>query len=139
MRELKREGTHADSPWAGTKGKVAADVSAADGASQRGKQAEQARAEAVAAAEAQRQAGIQAQATERAENCGAPLFVNGYCPTDEQIATENQAERKKRGHASPGPRVDQLAQAGGRHVASSGGGLGLGSPGPIIHSGGTSQ
>ena len=33
-----------------------------------------------------------AEAAERAENCGAPLFVEGYCPTDEEIAYENQAE-----------------------------------------------
>jgi hypothetical protein len=33
-----------------------------------------------------------AEAAERAENCGAPLFVTGYCPTDEEIARENQAE-----------------------------------------------
>jgi hypothetical protein len=56
------------------------------------KRAEQARAEAAAAVEAERQAAIEAQAAERAENCGAPLFVEGYCPTDEQIAAENQAE-----------------------------------------------
>jgi hypothetical protein len=29
---------------------------------------------------------------ERAANCEAPLFVEGYCPTDEEIARENQAE-----------------------------------------------
>jgi len=33
-----------------------------------------------------------AEAAERAANCGAPLFVTGYCPTDEEIAAENQAE-----------------------------------------------
>ena len=44
------------------------------------------------AAEASRQSEIQAQAAERADNCGAPLFVTGYCPTDEEIAYESQAE-----------------------------------------------
>jgi hypothetical protein len=33
-----------------------------------------------------------AEAAERARNCGAPLFVEGYCPTDEEIAQENRAE-----------------------------------------------
>jgi hypothetical protein len=33
-----------------------------------------------------------AEAAERAANCGAPLFVTGYCPSDEEIAAENQAE-----------------------------------------------
>jgi hypothetical protein len=33
-----------------------------------------------------------AEAAERDRNCGAPLFVTGYCPTDEEIAAENQAE-----------------------------------------------
>jgi hypothetical protein len=32
------------------------------------------------------------EAAERARNCGAPLFVDGYCPTDEEIAAENQIE-----------------------------------------------
>jgi hypothetical protein len=31
-------------------------------------------------------------AGERAKNCGAPLFVNGYCPTDEEIEREGDAE-----------------------------------------------
>jgi hypothetical protein len=37
-------------------------------------------------------AAAAAEAAERAQNCGAPLFVTGYCPTDEEIAQENQAE-----------------------------------------------
>jgi len=53
---------------------------------------EERRAEAAAAAEAERQAAIAAQIQERAENCGAPLFVDGYCPTDEEVALEGQAE-----------------------------------------------
>lgn len=32
------------------------------------------------------------EAAQRASNCGAPLFVNGYCPTDAEIQQENQAE-----------------------------------------------
>lgn len=38
------------------------------------------------------EAAAQAEAEERAENCGAPLFVEGYCPTDEEIEQENRAE-----------------------------------------------
>jgi hypothetical protein len=34
----------------------------------------------------------QAEAEERAENCGAPLFVDGYCPTDAEIEQEGLAE-----------------------------------------------
>ncbi len=45
--------------------------------------AEAAEAEAVAA---------EAEAAERAANCGAPLFADDYCPTDEQIEQENTAE-----------------------------------------------
>jgi hypothetical protein len=45
---------------------------------------------AIAAAEAEAAAEVEAQ--ERAENCGAPLFVEGYCPTDAEIEQENQAE-----------------------------------------------
>jgi hypothetical protein len=33
-----------------------------------------------------------AEAAERAANCGAPLFPDDVCPTDEEIAAENQAE-----------------------------------------------
>ena len=33
-----------------------------------------------------------AEAAERAENCGATLFPDDVCPTDEEIAAENQAE-----------------------------------------------
>ena len=38
------------------------------------------------------EAAQRAEATERAENCGAPLFVSGYCPTDEEIEREQSAE-----------------------------------------------
>jgi hypothetical protein len=48
----------------------------------------QEQAEAAAAA----QVAAEAEAAERAANCGAPLFVEGYCPTDEEIARENAAE-----------------------------------------------
>jgi hypothetical protein len=36
------------------------------------------------------QAAAAAEAAERQANCGAPLFVEGYCPTDEEIAQESQ-------------------------------------------------
>ena len=49
--------------------------------------AELARIEAAEAA-----AAAAAEAAERAANCGAPLFVEGYCPTDEEIARESAAE-----------------------------------------------
>ncbi len=60
----------------------------------RGQAAGSARADERAAelAAAQAQAAAEAEAAERARNCGAPLFVPGYCPTDEEIAAENQAE-----------------------------------------------
>jgi hypothetical protein len=54
--------------------------------------AERRRAEQAQAAEAQRQQEIDQRANERAENCNAPLFVEGYCPSDEEVETENQAE-----------------------------------------------
>jgi membrane protease subunit (stomatin/prohibitin family) len=41
---------------------------------------------------AEQQAAAQAEAAQRDANCGAPLFVEGYCPTDAEIAQENQAE-----------------------------------------------
>jgi len=37
-------------------------------------------------------AAVRARAAERAANCNAPLFVTGYCPTDAEVAQENQAE-----------------------------------------------
>jgi len=43
-------------------------------------------------AQEEAEAAAQAEAEERAENCGAPLFVEGYCPTDEEIEQENLAE-----------------------------------------------
>ena len=46
--------------------------------------------ERIATQEAE--AAAQAEAEERAANCGAPLFVEGYCPTDEEIEQENLAE-----------------------------------------------
>ena len=48
---------------------------------------------AIAEAEAaERQRLAEAEAAERAANCGAPLFVDGYCPTDEEIEREGNAE-----------------------------------------------
>jgi hypothetical protein len=46
----------------------------------------------AAAAEATRQEEIQSRARERAKNCNAPLFADGYCPTDEEVEQEGQAE-----------------------------------------------
>jgi hypothetical protein len=43
-------------------------------------------------ADAQLLAAVRARAAERAANCGAPLFVSGYCPTNAEIQQENQAE-----------------------------------------------
>lgn len=43
-------------------------------------------------AQEEAEAAAQAEAEERAENCGAPLFVEGYCPTDEEIEQESRAE-----------------------------------------------
>ena len=37
-------------------------------------------------------AAAAAEAAERAQNCGAPLFPDSSCPTNEEIAQENQAE-----------------------------------------------
>jgi hypothetical protein len=48
-------------------------------------------AQAEAAAEAERQAALE-EVQERSANCGAPLFTNGYCPTDAEVEQENQAE-----------------------------------------------
>lgn len=47
--------------------------------------------QAIQAAAAEEAAAL-AEAQERAANCGAPLFVDGYCPTDEEIARESAAE-----------------------------------------------
>jgi hypothetical protein len=49
-------------------------------------------AEALAAAEAERLQAVRERAAERARNCGAPLFVEGHCPSDEEVARENKAE-----------------------------------------------
>jgi hypothetical protein len=54
-----------------------------------------AQAELASAAEAEAQAAREAavaEAQERAANCGSPLFLPGYCPTDAEVAQENQAE-----------------------------------------------
>jgi hypothetical protein len=48
--------------------------------------------EAEAEAQLAAIAAAEAEAQERAENCGAPLFVEGYCPTDAEIEQEDQAE-----------------------------------------------
>ena len=37
-------------------------------------------------------AAAAAEAAERRRNCGAPLFAEDYCPTDEEIAQENDIE-----------------------------------------------
>ncbi len=48
--------------------------------------------EAERRAAAARAAAAAAETAERTRNCGAPLFVEGYCPTDDEIAQENSAE-----------------------------------------------
>ena len=39
-----------------------------------------------------RQDAINARQQERARNCNAPLFVEGYCPTDAEVQAENETE-----------------------------------------------
>lgn len=56
------------------------------------KGAADAEAELERIAQEEAEAAAQAEAEERAANCGAPLFVEGYCPTDEEIEQENRAE-----------------------------------------------
>ena len=56
----------------------------------KGAAAVEAELERIAQEEAE--AAARAEAEERAENCGAPLFVEGYCPTDEEIEQESRAE-----------------------------------------------
>jgi hypothetical protein len=51
-----------------------------------------ANAELAAQAAAAEEAAAAQEAAERSANCGAPLFVEGYCPTDEEIARESAAE-----------------------------------------------
>jgi hypothetical protein len=69
-----------------------ADVGHADG-QRAGHTAVERRLDAIAEQEAQAAAeAAAAEATERAANCGAPLFTEGYCPTDEEIELENNAE-----------------------------------------------
>jgi hypothetical protein len=63
----------------------------------RGKASGQAEANAVLAEAAESEAAAAEEAAleevrERAANCGAPLFVDDYCPTDEEMAREHQAE-----------------------------------------------
>jgi hypothetical protein len=53
---------------------------------------EGAEAQLAAIAQEEEEAAARAEAEERAENCGAPLFVPGYCPTDEEIERESLAE-----------------------------------------------
>lgn len=43
-------------------------------------------------AEEEAEVAALAEAEERSENCGAPLFIDGYCPTDEEIERENTVE-----------------------------------------------
>jgi hypothetical protein len=51
-----------------------------------------AKAKLAAIAQEEAEDAARAEAEERAENCGAPLFTPGYCPTDEEIEQENLAE-----------------------------------------------
>ena len=44
------------------------------------------------AAEAQQQQAEEAEKAQRAKNCDEPLFVEGYCPTDEEVEQEGKAE-----------------------------------------------
>jgi hypothetical protein len=52
----------------------------------------EAEAKLAAIAQEEAEAAARAEAEERAENCGAPLFTPGYCPTDEEIEQEGLAE-----------------------------------------------
>jgi hypothetical protein len=67
-------------------------IGAANGHTAGGNEVERRLTAIARAAEEQRQREAEAQAAERAANCGAPLFVSGYCPTDDEIARENSAE-----------------------------------------------
>lgn len=67
-------------------GKRSAQKSGLARGTENGSAAVEAEFASIAAAEAE------AEAQERAENCGAPLFTEGYCPTDAEIEQENQAE-----------------------------------------------
>jgi hypothetical protein len=49
-------------------------------------------AEAAAASAAARERAARVEINDRAANCGAALFVDGYCPTDAEVQTENDAE-----------------------------------------------
>ncbi len=42
--------------------------------------------------ELERQRAIEAEQAERATNCGAPLFADGACPTDEELEREQNLE-----------------------------------------------
>jgi hypothetical protein len=61
---------------------------------------------AAAEAEAAEQAAL-AEAAEREANCGAPLFSTSYCPSDSEIAYENNAET-----LCGGGRYDEAAALG---------------------------
>lgn len=67
-------------------------VGQARGERARQKAAAQQKEQQAQAAEAERQQRIEQRVQERAENCNAPLFADGYCPTDEEIERESQAE-----------------------------------------------
>ncbi len=56
------------------------------------KGAEKAQDELDLIAAEQARLAAEAEAAERAANCGAPLFVEGYCPTDAEIQQESDAE-----------------------------------------------
>ncbi len=56
------------------------------------KGAENAQDELDLIAAEQARLAAEAEAAERAANCGASLFVEGYCPTDAEIQQESDAE-----------------------------------------------
>jgi hypothetical protein len=56
------------------------------------KAVEEQQAAIAEAAELERQRAIEAEQAERARNCGAPLFADGACPTDEEIEREQNLE-----------------------------------------------
>ena len=51
-----------------------------------------ARAQAAQSASAAEDGETQTEGGERARNCGAPLFAEGACPSDEEIEAESSAE-----------------------------------------------
>jgi len=52
------------------------------------------------AEELERQRAVEAEQAERAENCGAPLFVDGSCPTDERLSVEGRVDASARGRGT---------------------------------------